>query len=209
MADTNPNSSEGYRAALQLIAHEGKIVWDSFRTLLTLNTGIIAISSAALNAKSESAWSHPAFIIVLSFAGILGCVAWLCITLRSFAYYGYWFTWARIYERQALGEDQMIQLGKRFSDGLDLPARPDIKPMTGLARIKIRYIVSSVILVFIMAHILILGILFWRSIERQPNSALEQNGTAPISFHASFNFDSQDSKPTTNSSVGCSTAVRH
>jgi hypothetical protein len=41
-------ASEGYRAAIQLISHNAKIIWDSFRSLLAANTVLIGLAGAVL-----------------------------------------------------------------------------------------------------------------------------------------------------------------
>ena len=111
----NPDQArEAYRAALQMIGHQSKLIWDTFQSLLAANAVFVGLSGAALKLGSQFVWLTK----VLAGLGFLLCVAWVLIMMRNFDYYRYCYAWARKYERDALGgEAHMIQRGMRFSKG--------------------------------------------------------------------------------------------
>ena len=104
---------EGYRAALGMISYQGRVIWDSFRTFLAANTIIAALAGALLKLYPNLSWPTA----VLSSFGIIVCLFWIFIEDRAFKYQGYWFAWARHYEKRIFGSAAMIQMGQKFAQG--------------------------------------------------------------------------------------------
>jgi len=105
---------EGYRTAIQLISHDAKNIWDSFRSILAANAVLIGLAGAVLKLYP----SAKLLTGIVAFLGLIVCIAWILITIRNFAHYKYCFAWARKYEKVALGsEDHIVQEGKKFADG--------------------------------------------------------------------------------------------
>jgi|SRR5262249_23453248 len=110
----NDQAREGYRAALQMIGYQSKVVWDTFHSLLAANAILVGLSGAALKLYPQFTWLPR----VLALLGLGVCVAWFLMTMRNFDYYRYYFAWARKYEGIAFGSDgHIIQRGKKFGDG--------------------------------------------------------------------------------------------
>ncbi len=151
---TPEQSREGYRAAIQMIGRESKIIWDSFRSLLAANAVLVGFAGAVFKLYPE----HVNLTRILSCLGIIVCVAWALITVRAFGYYSYWFAWARKYELGALGsKEQMIQLGEKFSKGDSVEQLGANERFSWFARLfKIQWLAYLVITSFIVIYVYVL-----------------------------------------------------
>src|SRR5262245_8774693 len=105
---------EGYRAALQLVSQDAKSIWDSFRSILAANTVLIGLAGAVLKFYPDSS----PLARILGIAGLVICIVWTLINMRLFAFYNFYFAWARKYERDGLGsDDHVVQNGRQFAEG--------------------------------------------------------------------------------------------
>jgi hypothetical protein len=145
---------EGYRAAIQMIAHEARVIWDSFRALLAANTILVGLAGAAFKVYPE----FKGLTQVLSVLGIVMAVSWGLINARARDYYRYWFAWARFYEKMALGsEDHMIQCGRKFSDGESVVVLDSAKRMGWSSRLfRIEWLTYVVIVAFLVIYVYLL-----------------------------------------------------
>jgi hypothetical protein len=153
----------GYSTALQLISYEGQLIWRAFNSCITANSFLIAIGGLLVKESSSSA-----FLRLISFSiPILGwmlCFCWYMMLQRQFGYYGYWFAWARFFEKRFLAPIVRITLEghERFSRGdaavIDMDDSSYPRPtLSGLMRfITVRRMMSFVIVIFVILY----GILF-------------------------------------------------
>ena len=146
---------EGYRAALQMVSHESKVAWDSFRALLAANTVLVGLIGAILKLYPN----FSALKLALEIAGLVICIAWALITARSFDYYKYWFAWARKYEKDALAsEKNMIQCGKSFSEGESVNEVTPTQRLRWASRLfRIEWLAYVVILGFVVIYAFLLS----------------------------------------------------
>jgi uncharacterized membrane protein YesL len=152
-AEMKPEEArEGYRAAIQMISHESKVIWDSFRSLITVNTIFVGFIGAVIKLYPD----FRALVPLIAVLGVLVCVVWALITTRAFGYYGYWFAWARKYEKLTLGSEQhMIQQGKKFSDGETVTAVQ--KRFPWFARLfRVQWLAYTVIGSFLVIYVYVL-----------------------------------------------------
>ena len=146
---------EGYRAAIQMISHDAKMIWDSFRALLGANTVLVGLAGTVLKAYPE----FRSLTIILAGLGIVVAVAWALITARSFAYYHYCFAWARKYESLALGSNMhLIQLGQTFAEGSTVPMEGlDPARLGWTSRLfRVEWLIYVVILAFVVVYVYLL-----------------------------------------------------
>jgi hypothetical protein len=149
-------SSEGYRAALQMITYGGTLIWTIFRSLLATNALLLALTGAILNIYPDL----KVFPILLSLLGLLVCASWILIMMRQMDYYRYWFAWARAFESQALGDFKMIREGKRYSEGESVIINGSLERMRWGSRLfKVEWLVYIVVIAIGLVH----GFLLWRA----------------------------------------------
>lgn len=148
---------EGYRAAIQMISHDAKMIWDSFRALLGANTVLVGLAGVVLKAYPE----FKSLTIVLAVLGIVVAAAWALITARSFDYYRYCFAWARKYESLALGSNMhLIQCGKSFMDGstVSLEGLNPVRLRWASRLFQVEWLIYVVILAFIIIYAYLLKV---------------------------------------------------
>lgn len=132
----------GYQVSLQRADTEAAIIWGTFNALVATNT-IVITAMTLLQSNNQ-------FVPILGFLGISVCIIWFLMLSRQFAYYNYWYAWARVLESE-LGDPgvKIIELGKDFSDGKKIQIRSE-KPFkigrTGSVRIK--YLTKILIICF-------------------------------------------------------------
>ena len=107
------NARLGYQAAANLWVYEGETLWSKFNALLVANSIVLAALALAMNARRPPA----VFLIAMPIAGIILCALWLLLTMRSFAYYRYWFWSAREFEDQYLSPQ--VRTFSRVADFAD------------------------------------------------------------------------------------------
>ena len=109
---TPENARAAYDISLKLTDKLARTIWSVFTGLVATNAFFVTLATLVVQRTQTSS------ILVggLAGLGILICVAWYLITVRSFDYYGYYFAWARKLEQDAFGDTiQMIRQGDEFS----------------------------------------------------------------------------------------------
>lgn len=154
--DQDQRLNVGYNAALQRADTESSIIWGTFNALVTANSIVIGLYVAMSSSHSVSAFQ--AFAV--SLFGLAVCLAWFLMLNRQFAYYAYWFAWARTLERALLApEVQIIALGQLYARGEAVRLSDQEAPMQMglLARgFRIETLAKCVIGLFAVAYILLL-----------------------------------------------------
>jgi hypothetical protein len=143
---------EGYRAAIQLVAHQSKVIWDSFRSLLGVNTVFASLCGALIKIYPD----YRDLTRIVASSGILVSIAWVLITARAYDQYAYWFAWARRYEGAALGgANHMIQCGKEFSRGKKV-AEVELQMRVGSRLFKVEWLNYVAVATFIAIYVYVL-----------------------------------------------------
>lgn len=140
---------EGYRTAVQLIGYEGKMIWDSFRSLLAADTVLVSLAGAVPKVYPKLV-GLPALLAIV---GLVVTAAWALITARNFDSYRYWFAWVRKYEAIALGsEDHLLQIGMRFAQGESVTVVNQHRQRWASRLFRVEWLMYVVILAFGVVH---------------------------------------------------------
>jgi len=148
----------GYQAAVSLICAQGQVIWRAFATLLSANAILATLAGAILKIFPDMIYAP----FMIAIGGLLICVAWFFVLRRQFSYYGYWFAWARHFEKDSfLGpEVKITSVGKTYGKGgtieddTDLPKLPRFK---WTARVfTVESLMVLIIAVFVLIYALVL-----------------------------------------------------
>jgi len=145
----------GYEAALQRIDAESNIIWGTFNAMVTAHSFIVAAAFVALTVGKPL----YAACVALALLGELICMAWFGMISRQYAYYNYWFAWARALEKDALApEVEMVAKGEGYGRGDTVSfysEEPVQMPWYALARIG--WLAKFVIILFGLAYLALLA----------------------------------------------------
>jgi len=96
------------------VQYEGNTIWAKFAAMVYSNTILLATLGLVITSQRH------ADLCVLKYSlcvlGILFCIAWALLTMRSFDYYKYWILSARELEKHLMPV-KTIERGKLFADG--------------------------------------------------------------------------------------------
>lgn len=155
------NARIGYQAAINLWMYEGATSWARLNVMVVANSIIIgAISLLLIN-------QHPLAILIVSLTilGLVLCITWLSLIMRSFDYHDYWVLSARELEELYLADSiQTVSRGGSFASGNTVQIKignnhRNLK-MNVLSRIKVRWISYIIISTFIGVYIILFLTLF-------------------------------------------------
>ena len=112
------NARVGYSAAVTLWQYEGNTIWAKFAAMVCSNTILLATIGLIITSQRHSG------LCVLKYAlcaiGILLCLSWALLTIRSFDFYKYWIISARELEKRHLTPVETIARGQHFADGVPI-----------------------------------------------------------------------------------------
>jgi hypothetical protein len=94
----------GYDVAIRLTDKTARTVWSIYTALIATNAFLISV--AGFLAIRGVPWL-PASMAVAAL-GLWVCFVWYRTTARTFAYYAFYFSWARHLEEMAFGETVRI-----------------------------------------------------------------------------------------------------
>jgi hypothetical protein len=138
----------GYQMAIQLIVHEGQIIWRSFSAMATANGLVVGGFALKVFPRPPKAIPLLGFVI---------CLLWFLVTVRQFAYYAYWFTWARALESEYLSPIvRTVSDGKNFAAGNVVEVGGETRRMNWFARLfPVRWLGYAVIAIFAYLYYLL------------------------------------------------------
>jgi hypothetical protein len=146
-------ATEGYRASLQMIACEGRLIWSVFGSMLAANAFVVTLIGAIVKL-------YPNLMPlgkVLPVLGILVCVAWILITTRQFAFYHYWFACGRHYESKISSKLTILQDGKRFANGESVTVHAKQERLSCVVRcFRVQWLIYIVVGFFVAIYMLLL-----------------------------------------------------
>ena len=145
----NDDARAGYDAAIRLTDKLARTAWSVYSGLVATNAFLVALAVFVSTGRD-----HGAFVKVLGILGLLICLAWYLITMRNFDYYGYFFAWAREFEREAFGDAvPMIRRGEEFSRGGGAQIGDATRRMRWGSRLfKVEWLVNAVIFGFAVIY---------------------------------------------------------
>ena len=177
-----------YDAAIEMIVLQNSVIWSSFMAILYANIAILAFIGALLSIfdKAPAARWICAILCVL---GMILCGIWFAINSRNYAYHDYWFGWARLAEKSALGTDQaMIQIGRslgsdnkkiKFPDSSQIHVMPLIKWPRISAVAKIKYLSGMAIFVILTMYFAAVSFIYLYPI-RQSDERMDLRGVLEL-----------------------------
>jgi hypothetical protein len=114
---SNEHLHIGYNVALQRADSEAGIIWGTFNALVTANAIVIGLYLATIPSDGHV----RLFNFAVTIFGLTLCLAWFLMLNRQFAYYAYWFSWARALEKAGMGpEVAIITRGELYARGEDV-----------------------------------------------------------------------------------------
>ena len=111
----NENAKAGYGAAINLWQYEGNTIWTKFAAMVYSNTILLATLGLVITSQRHN--ELCVFKYALCTLGILLCIAWTLLTIRSFDFYKYWILSARELEKQHLSPVETVSRGQSLADG--------------------------------------------------------------------------------------------
>lgn len=153
----NEAAKNGYAAALSLTDKNARTIWSVFSALLAVNAFLVSFAAFLF-----SFLGNPIFLSrIVGALGLLVCVAWALIMMRSFDFYSYYFSWARKFEKDAFGEAvEMVRLGQDFARGDTVKMDGENRRLRWGSRLfRVEWLVYVVIFSFavVYAYILLFG----------------------------------------------------
>ncbi len=140
-----------------MVSYEGQLVWRAFAAMLTANAVLATIAGLLPRflPKAESGAQ------LIAGVGLAICAAWFFVLRRQFAYYRYWFTWVRHFERRYLKpEVQITTLGKTYGEGGSIDhdsETPELPKFSWTARVfRVEWLMMMVVFAFALIYALIL-----------------------------------------------------
>lgn len=138
--------------ATNIIGAQKQAIWATVNTCVAFNSALLALLAAA----HQFSIINKNLIILVSILGCISAISWSLIINRHFAYYAYFFAWAREYE-QSIHDDknQMIQLGEKFSRGneITLPVSNALIRMGWSARLfRVEWLVHIIAISFMLLY---------------------------------------------------------
>jgi hypothetical protein len=153
----NEEQKIGYQMAIQLALKEADVIWKVFQSMLAANSLLIVAVGAIIKMFPQYSFAKDLFAIM----GILLCIAWILITVRSYEYHKYWIAWARHLENCLDPQVKIMRQGQLFSRGEQAHIIPDdeynYKKMSGAGRLfRIEWLMHFIIIIFIFIYFMIL-----------------------------------------------------
>lgn len=143
----------GLSAATEIIGSQKQVIWATVNTCVAFNSALLALLGAAL----QFSVIDSRLIIAVATLGSLATLAWGLIINRHFAYYAYFFAWAREYESAIHDESShMIQLGVKYSQGneVTLPISGSLVRMGWAARLfRVEWLIHIIVLSFLLLYL--------------------------------------------------------
>jgi len=166
------NARVGYQVATSLWNSRAGEFWSQFNAMLTANSIVLAAATAATVARMSepattagAANAQESILSLLSIGvpvvGLALCALWCALHERAVGYNTYWARSARRLEEQFLKDPiTTLSWGKRFGHGEEIKdfGDPEDLQMNLIGRIRVKYAVRSVIIVFAAMY---LAILVW------------------------------------------------
>ena len=153
--DTESAAKAGYDVAIRLTDKTARTVWSIYAALIATNAFLVSV--AGLLATRSTPWSWGAFGLAL--LGLWVCFVWYRTTARTFAYYGFYFAWARRLETLAFGDTvQIVRDGADFggaagkSSVLRNSDNTEFMMPPRAAQFKVMTLVNSVIATFALLY---------------------------------------------------------
>jgi len=153
--DAESAAKAGYDAAIRLTDKLSRTIWSIYAALIATNAFLVTV--AGLLASRGSPWSWGSLGIAL--LGLWVCFVWYRTTARTFAYYGFYFAWARRLEKVAFGDFvHIIRDGENFggeigkSNFLQNSNGTDFVMQRQAQQFKVQSLVNSVILTFALMY---------------------------------------------------------
>jgi hypothetical protein len=110
----NEAAATGYETAIKLTDKTARTIWSIYGALLATNGFLISLSAFLLTQGK----SLPIVIKGIGALGLLICLCWYLISLRTFDFYRFYFAWARKLEEDAFGTTvEMVRSGGAFARG--------------------------------------------------------------------------------------------
>lgn len=144
------NETSAYETALMMTEKVAQTIWSVFTGLVATHAFLVALATFALTQGKVAPFATKGMAVF----GLFICLAWYLITIRSFDFYRYYFACARKYEEKAFGPNvTMIRQGEKFSSGETALIDADAIRMSWGGRLfRVKWLISSVILVFAAIH---------------------------------------------------------
>jgi hypothetical protein len=146
----NDAARSAYEAALKLTDKTARTIWSVFSGLLAVNAFLISFAAFFF-----SSLCNPVSLTrIVGALGLLVCLAWALIMMRSFDFYAYYFAWARKFEKDAFGEAvEMIRCGQDFARGDTVNLEGNkIRLRWGSRLFKVEWLVYTVIASFAIVY---------------------------------------------------------
>ena len=145
----------GYDIAIRLTDKTARTVWSIYAALIATNAFLVSV--AGILAAKGSPWSWGS--VGIAILGLWVCFVWYRTTARTFAYYGFYFAWARELEGLAFGDVvKVVRDGAEFGGVAGRSAVLKNANGTALAmpagggQFKVQTLVNSVIGAFALLY---------------------------------------------------------
>jgi hypothetical protein len=146
-------AESGLNASAQIIGSQKQVIWATVNTCIAFNSALLALLGAAKALSIIDNW----LIISVSVLGAIATITWGLIINRHFAYYSYYYAWAREYEKHIHNDsNHMIQLGAKYSSGneVTLPSNGAPIRMGWAARLfRIQWLIYLIMLSFLLLYV--------------------------------------------------------
>jgi hypothetical protein len=141
----------GYDTAIRLADKLARTVWSIYAALIPTNAFLVTIIGLLITRRTNWLWAAA----LVALAGLWVCFVWHRTTARTFAYYGFYFAWARDLEGRAFGDTvKIVRDGESFGGShgrsrilVDSSGDPLEMPFSA-RQFKVRTLVTSIIVTF-------------------------------------------------------------
>lgn len=153
--NTEEAARAGYDVAIRLTDKTARTVWSIYAGLIATNAFLVSIAGILATRGAPWSWGSIGIAII----GLWVCFVWYRTTARTFAYYNFYFAWARELETLAFGDTvQIARDGEDFGGALGKSTvlknkdGTEFKMNAPARQFRVLWLVNSVITAFALLY---------------------------------------------------------